>query len=129
MESDTPPKKEKGTPRRVRISTSLESKFGPPVRQSNERSTRSISESRRRRPSRLSTWSTEAEEVTSGEDNSMFDVLVEAAAQRKISREKKGSRGGQTVYDVLVEATVERMGGQKITVKKTLQHWHCIFKF
>ena len=64
----------------------------------------------------MSTWSTEAEEITSGEDNSMFDVLVEAAAQRKISREKKGSRGGQTVYDVLVEATVERMGGQKTTV-------------
>ena len=61
----------------------------------------------------MSTWSTEAEEVTSGEDNSMFDVLVEAAAQRKISRERKGSKGGQTVYDVLVEATVERMGGQK----------------
>ena len=61
----------------------------------------------------MSTWSTEAEDVTSGEDNSMFDVLVEAAAQRKISRERKGSKGGQTVYDVLVEATVERMGGQK----------------
>lgn len=83
----------------------------------DSRSTRSISESRRRRPSRLSSWSTEAEEVTSRpEDNSMFDVLVEAAAQRKISRERKGSRGGQTVYDVLVEATVERMGGQTITV-------------
>ena len=68
----------------------------------------------------MSTRSTEAEEVTSGtEDNSMFDVLVEAAAQRKISRERKGSRGGQTVYDVLVEATVERMGGQTIYCIKT----------
>ena len=37
MESDTPPIKEKGTPKRVRLSTSLESKFGPPVRQNNER--------------------------------------------------------------------------------------------
>ena len=76
------------------------------------RSTRSISETRRKRSSRLSTGSTEAEEVRSGsEDNSLFDVLVEAAAQRKRSRERAGSRGGQTVYDVLVEATVERMGG------------------
>ena len=49
----------------------------------------------------------------------MFDVLVEAAAQRKISRERKGSRGGQTVYDVLVEATVERMGGQTIKLYDT----------
>ena len=76
------------------------------------RSTRSISETRRKRSSRLSTGSTEAEEVRSGtEDNSLFDVLVEAAAQRKRSRERARSRGGQTVYDVLVEATVERMGG------------------
>lgn len=56
----------------------------------------------------------------------MFDVLVEAAAQRKISRERKGSRGGQTVYDVLVEATVERMGGQTIKLYDTF--FNCVFK-
>ena len=64
----------------------------------------------------MSAWRTEAEEVTSGEDSSMFDVIMEAAAQRRLSRERKGSRGGQTVYDVLVEATVERMGGHRIVM-------------
>ena len=46
----------------------------------------------------------------------MFDVIMEAAAQRRLSRERKGSRGGQTVYDILVEATVERMGGHNSIV-------------
>ena len=64
----------------------------------------------------MSAWRTETEELTRGEDSSMFDVIMEAAAQRRLSRERKGSCGGQTVYDVLVEATVERMGGHNIIV-------------
>ena len=54
-------------------------------------------------------------------DNNMFDVLVSAAAQRKMSQERKSSKSGQTLYDVLVEATVERMGGwRRVTPEDVL---------
>ena len=48
---------------------------------------------------------------TSDTDNSLFEAVVSAAAQRRLSRDRRLSRAGQTVYDVLVEATVERLGG------------------
>ena len=105
-------------PKRLRLSTSLESKFGPKVRRGpdspelSRKLSRSTSETRRT-SSRSRRWlSTDQEtDSVSSDTNSMFDVLVSAAAQRKKSRERKMSKSGQTLYDVLVEATVERLGG------------------
>ena len=116
-------------PRRLRLSTSLESKFGPKVRRgpdSSEQSRkmrRSTSETRKT-SSRSRRWLStnhETEDSVSSDTNSLFDILVSAAAQRKMSQERKLSKSGQTLYDVLVEATVERIGGwRRITMEDVL---------
>ena len=113
-------------PKRLRLSTSLESKFGPKVRrgpdspEQSRKMSRSTSETRRTSSRRWLSTDQETDSVSS-DTNSMFDVLVSAAAQRKMSRERKMSKSGQTLYDVLVEATVERMGGwRRITPEDVL---------
>ena len=94
-----------------RMSSSLESKFGPRVKQDPEERLMSRSSSETRKKPFLSI---DTEESSS--DTNMFDVLVSAAAQRKMSKERKSSKQGPTLYDVLIEAAVEKMGGwRKVT--------------
>ena len=115
---DTPPH------RRRRVSQSLESRFGPKVRpdavtDNSRKMSRSTSETRKKISASGRTLSVDD---SSSSDTNIFDVLVSAAAQRKMSKERKKSTQGASLYDVLIEAAVERMGGwRKVTPEDVLK--------
>ena len=48
---------------------------------------------------------------SSESDSSLFDVLLSATAERKLSGRQGASN--QTLYDVIVDATIQKMGGWK----------------
>ena len=108
------------------MSQSLESRFGPRVRPEAENVTdnsrkmsRSASETRKKISASGRTLSIDD---SSSSDTNIFDVLVSAAAQRKMSKERKKSTQGPSLYDVLIEAAVERKGGwRKVTPEDVLE--------
>ena len=86
-----------GTSKRPRLSASLESKFGPIVNRSvdnavDTKAGRSVSSDGRKKKVSFNTKSFSTDEDGSSDTNSLFDVLVSAAAQRKMSKDRKSSR-------------------------------------
>ena len=86
-----------GKSKRPRLSASLESKFGPIVNRSvdnavDTKAGRSVSSDGRKKKVSFNTKSFSTDEDGSSDTNSLFDVLVSAAAQRKMSKDRKSSR-------------------------------------